>query len=288
MDETTNPESGVEGNAAPDDEQLNDAPEGLDSEQTEDAEQEEFDGEEVEENGKKYIVPKGWKDGRLMHEDYTRKTQGTAEFKRQLETQKAELEQASKFQQSLIEDVADYRAAQKTEKQYEQIDWTRWAEQDPAATQLEWIKYQQVKSQRETLERQVQSKASQLQQRQSMETQQAIAKRFQEAEAALASDDKTWDVTKSSALAAYITKEYGFDKDELTTAMSPKFARMMRDAMTGRKAITTATAKPPPAPVGKPVTPLRSNTPASTGLHDGLSTEEWIRRRNSQLQAKRK
>jgi hypothetical protein len=288
MDETTNPEPGVEGNAAPDDEQLNDAPEGLADEQPDDAEQPDADVEDVEYEGKKYAVPKEIKDALLRQADYTRKTQEVAESRKQLEAQAAEVKQFAQFQQGLIEDVADYRAAQKAEKQYEQIDWARWAEQDPAATQVEWIKYQQIKGQREVLERQVQSKASQLQQQRGMETQQAIAKRFQEAEQALASDDKTWDVAKSSALAAYITKEYGFDKDELTQAMSPKFARMMRDAMTGRKAITTATAKPPPAPVGKPVTPLRSNTPASTGLHDGLSTEEWVRRRNSQLQAKRK
>ena len=288
MDETTNPETGVEGDAAPDvEDQQNDAANELDTEQSEDADKPDADIEDVEYEGKKYAVPKEIKDALLRQADYTRKTQEVAETRKQLDAQAAEVKQFAQFQQGLIEDVADYRAAQKLEKQYEQIDWARWAEQDPAATQVEWIKYQQIKGQRETLEKQVQSKASQIQQRQSMESQQAIAKRFQEAEQALASDDKTWDVAKSSALTQFITKEYGFDKDELVQAMSPKFARLMRDAMTGRKAINTATAKPPPAPVGKPVVPLKSNTPAATGLHDGLSSDEWLRRRNAQL-SKRK
>lgn len=282
-DETTNPETEVEGADAPevDDASADVSDEIADGDESEDAAQEaSLEVEEVDFEGKKYAVPKDIKDALLRQADYTRKTQEVAETRKQLEARAAEVRQFGELQQGLIEDMADFRAAQKAEKAYEQIDWVSWSNQDPAAAQAEFFRYAQLKARREELEKQVQTKASQFQQQRGMETQQAIAKRFQEAEAALASDDKTWDMSRSSALAAFITTEYGFDKGELAQAMSPKFARLMRDAMTGRKAVTKATAKPPPEPA-KPAVVLRANTPTKQGLHDGLSMDEWMRRHNS-------
>jgi hypothetical protein len=59
----------------------------------------------------------------------------------------------------------------------------------------------------------------------------------------------------------------------------------MRDAMTGRQALTKAVAKPPPEQV-KPAVVLKANTPTKPGLHDGLSVDEWMRRHNSQIRKK--
>ena len=298
MDETTNPDSGVEGTAAPDvDERPTDAPDELDGATDEQSDgaapaEPDPDAEEVEEGGKKWVVPKGWRDGRLMHEDYTRKTQGLAEGRKAVEAREAAAHQLGALNESYLNDLADMRAAHKEEARYQAVDWVAWGNQDPAAAQAAFFQYQKAKTDREQISARVNHQASQLhqqrglyQQQEAAKREQDLAKRVQESEAALASDDKTWTQTRSAELVAYMQKQYGIDGEDFKSLISPKFVRLMRDAMTGRKALTTATAKPPPEPV-KPVPVLRANSATKPGLHDGLSMDEWMRRHNSQNRKK--
>lgn len=285
MDETTNPATEVESTAAP--EVTDDAPtdvsdELADGDETTDANADaDPDAEEVELNGKKYVVPKGWKDERLMHADYTRKTQETAEERKAIAAEKVQLQQRAAAEESHLQDLANLRLTESVLQRYQGANWQQMAAEDPAGTQARWIDYQQAQEAR----RFVAERISQHQHQRGLQAQQEIAKRVQESEAALASDDKTWTEARSAELSAFIQKQYGFNRDELAQSLSPKFVRLMRDAMTGRQALTKATAKPPPEQV-KPSVVLKANTATKPGLHDSLPIEEWMRRHNSQLRKK--
>ena len=282
MDETTNPDSGVESTAAPEelDEQQTATDEADESDTSDDAAPVD-DNEEVDYEGKKYAVPREIKDALLRQSDYTRKTQEVAEQKRQIEARAAEVQQLAQLEDGHLQDLANLRHVDSTLARYQKVNWQQLASEDPAGTQSSWIAYQQAQEARRYLV----ERLSHQQQQRGLRTQQELAKRVQESEAALAGDDKTWNTSRSAELSSYITKTYGFNGDELAQAMSPKFARLMRDAMTGRQALTKATAKQPTrqsevAPV------LKANTPTKPGLHDGLSVDEWMRRHNSQTRKK--
>ena len=286
MDDTTNPDQGVESTAAADtavDEQDTDTTAAAN--ESEDGDESEptavDDTEEVDYEGKKYAVPREIKDALLRQSDYTRKTQEVAEQKRQIEARAAEVQQLAKLEEGHLNDLANLRSVDNALAKFQNVNWQQMAADDPAGTQASWIAYQQAQEAR----RFITERLSHQQQQRGLKAQQDIARRVQESEAALAGDDKTWTVSRSSELSTYITKTYGFNGDELAQAMSPKFARLMRDAMTGRQALTKATAKPPPKQVEvAPV--LKANTPTKPGLHDSLSVDEWMRRHNSQTRKK--
>lgn len=282
MDETTNPATEVESTAAP--EVTDDAPtdvsdELADGDEATDAA--EPDVEDVDYEGKKYTVPKEIKEALLRQSDYTRKTQEIAETRRQIEAERASVQQLAKAEQEHLQDLANLRLTENVLQRYQGANWQQMAAEDPAGTQARWIDYQQAQEAR----RFVAERISQHQNQRGLQAQQELAKRVQESEAALASDDKTWTEARSAELSAFIQKQYGFNRDELAQALSPKFVRLMRDAMTGRQALTKAVAKPPPEQV-KPAVVLKANTPTKPGLHDGLSVDEWMRRHNSQLRKK--
>lgn len=280
MDETTNPgdpevdnenTSAVDG----DDADSNDD-ELADGEQSESSDPPE-EYEEYDKDGKKYQVPKALKDDLLRQADYTRKTQEVADLRRQTESERSAVQQLANLEHEHLQDLANLRMVDNVLSKYQGADWQRMSAENPAETQARWIDYQQAQDARRTLSERI----SQQQQQRGLSQQQDLAKRVQESEAALAGDDKTWSETRSAALSSFIQKQYGMSRDQLAQAMSPAFARLMRDAMTGRQALTKATAKPPAAPV-TPVPVLRANTPTNRSLHDGLPIDEWMRRFQTQ------
>lgn len=284
MDETTNPATEVESTAAPevtDDVPTDVSDELADGDESTDAAAPEIEIEDVDYEGKKYAVPKEIKDALLRQADYTRKTQEIAEHRRQIEQERASVQQLAKAENEHLQDLANLRLTENVLQRYQGANWQQMAAEDPAGTQARWIDYQQAQEAR----RFVAERISQHQNQRGLQAQQELAKRVQESEAALASDDKTWTEARSAELSAFIQKQYGFNRDELAQALSPKFVRLMRDAMTGRQALTKAVAKPPPEQV-KPAVVLKANTPTKPGLHDGLSVDEWMRRHNSQLRRK--
>jgi len=284
MDETTNPATEVESTAAPevtDDVPTDVSDELADGDESTDAAAPEIEIEDVDYEGKKYAVPKEIKDALLRQADYTRKTQEIAEHRRQIEQERASVQQLAKAENEHLQDLANLRLTENVLQRYQGANWQQMAAEDPAGTQARWIDYQQAQEAR----RFVAERISQHQNQRGLQAQQELAKRVQESEAALASDDKTWTEARSAELSAFIQKQYGFNRDELAQALSPKFVRLMRDAMTGRQALTKATAKPPPEQV-KPAVVLKANTPTKPGLHDGLSVDEWMRRHNSQTRRK--
>lgn len=89
-------------------------------------------GEEVEVDGEVFVVPKKLKEAVLRTKDYTQKTMALAEQRRELEA-KAELVQVQEqFRAKHFDRLAEHRTLQAQLQQYEQLDWSGLAEQNPA------------------------------------------------------------------------------------------------------------------------------------------------------------
>ncbi len=278
MDETEEleTESVIDSPEADDDEgflpQPDDEPETDESE--EEAEEEGDDDApelvEIEANGKTYKVPADLKDGYLMHGDYTRKTQEVAELRKQLEPLLQQAQEASEAETQAHDDLAAVKVRM---RQLEATDWSQFEQMDLMQAQIEYQGLQ-------TRAQQLQGVMEQARMHRLSIAEQETARRFDEGRKVLA--EKIPDfATRAPKLAEHAIKEYGFTADDLSAVDDPRFFIALNrlveleDEAKSRKVV----AKAKQAVEIKPAAKIKGRTGnIKTGLHDGLSTAEWIKR----------
>jgi len=107
--------------------------------------QPEDDYDDVEYDGEYYRLPKKLKDAVLRQADYTKKTQEVAEQRRALEARDRELVQQAEALRTDTQERARLVALEDTIKEYANVDWDKWEQQDPLAAQAGWRKFQQLR-----------------------------------------------------------------------------------------------------------------------------------------------
>lgn len=242
----------------------------------------EEDLEEFDWNGQKIKGPKGLKDGVLMHADYTRKTQATAEKERALEARAAQIEQASKAGEEEMNARAAMISIDTDLKSYENVDWDAWEAQDLFAAQAGFRKFQQLQAARG----QVAGYLGERQKARTEQTQQDTAKRLQETRQYAETQIKGWTPELDSKITDFATKELGYDWDTLKGAYNPKVYRTLYLAHIGHAALQKQSVAPksPTAPATQPLTKITARAnPPPVGLDDRLSMDEWTKRRNAQV-----
>jgi hypothetical protein len=162
--------------------------------------------------------------------DYTQKTQELAEQRRQAEHYFQQAQQNIQLQQQTIEESAKLHSVDSQVKQYEQVNWDAWMDQDPVEASKGWQKYSMLKSQRDDLANTIQQKQTQVQQMSRQQLQQKIAEGAQQ----LASEIKGWGPELASALKTN-GMEYGFSADELDTVIDPRMVKVLHDAYQWRQ-----------------------------------------------------
>ena len=248
------------------------------------------EAEEIEYDGKKYKVAKELKDAFLRHADYTRKTQETAMTRKELE---AEKEQVRRIAQATDQEItARGKLAQihETLEQYENVDWGRLEENDPLGAQSHFRQYQLMKEQAQRLGMEIQQTAQQRIAFDQQETAKRIAASRDDASKTL----KGWSPTAEEKAFSWAVNEMGAPPQVLAQIMSPAAYKMVYLAWMGHQALNKS-AKPKAAPMdgqpqteqAQPITRLTGKGGApERGLHDKLSMEEWLRRRNAQAKGK--
>ena len=198
------------------------------TEETTDAESED-EGEEVEFEGKAYKVPKGIKEALLRQADYTKKTQEVAEQRKAVEERAQVLEQREKVSAQTFEKAVEFREVQKQLAQYEKVDWTTLAQEDPArATQLN-IAYQLLQREAQTKYGEWKQAEQQTQQLTEQSRQQMLVKAEQELKTRLPNFGP--QVAEKIAKAG---KEYGITDQELNALIDPRYVHVLHDAMKWR------------------------------------------------------
>lgn len=243
--------------------------------------------EEFEWNGKKIQGPKGLKDGVLMHADYTRKTQETAQLRRELEQRAAALHQQFQVSEEEMQTRAalvGIEASIKAFEAYSDADWQRWTQDDPVAAQEGWRKYQQFKEAR----REASEWLGAQQHQRVAGSQQETAKRLAETREFAQRNIKGWSPEVDAKLTDFAMKELGFDTGTLLGAYNPQVYRALHLAWIGHQTLSKPTAGKPAAP---PVPAMRvvagrANAPAVKPLAD-MNMDEYAAHRRKQMANKR-
>jgi hypothetical protein len=257
---------------------------GEDSQEQTEAEEE----AELDVDGAKLKVPKSvaekLKAERLMHQDYTRKTQELAEERKAL---------AAAREQRQQEDTSDFnersRAHQiaETLRQYEQVDWQAAWDQDPIAAGKAQAQIQAMLNEKTRLEGSI----AQRQQHRAMSEQQEIAKQVQEAEAYVQREIPGWTEKRGEELKQFAASQ-GMEMTQDTARLlikNPALLKIMHKAALFDQMEKKQTAKaPPPAPPAKPITRIGSKAPTGQVDPNKLSAEEWREWRERDLANKRK
>lgn len=231
-------DDGLLGDAGEDPEELNEPPEEQD---------------EIEVDGKKFALPKTaaekLKAERLMHSDYTRKTQEVAEQRRAIEAQAQEVAQQRQDHQQYLQEVAQVVAIDRQLEQYQQLNWQSLIDDNPQQA----LKLQHEMRVLEQQRMQASNTLAQKQQQNALAEQQKTAKLVQEAEAFFAREIPNWSPQRSDELMAYAQKA-GMQPTAVTKiAMhNPAFAVLLNKAALYDQIAQKPPAEPTKAPQAKP------------------------------------
>lgn len=265
-------------------------PEELDTEDAQDdSEEAEADGSDeqeqeepdvefatVEFNGKQYQVPKDLEAGFMMNADYTRKTQETAAFKRELEQREAALSQKSQASEQELQARAALFNIDQQLNQYRQMtpqEWRQLEQEDPWSFQNHRTNMLQLEGNR----RQIGEILTQHEQQRTEEARQSQAKRLQETRLFAEKEIPGWSPEVDAKVTNFATSELGFERDTLLEAYNPQIYRALYLAFLGSQTLKKPAAKPAaPKTPQKPLSKVGSkgNPPARKSIED-MSMDEY-------------
>lgn len=209
---------------------------------------------------------------RLMHADYTRKTQEAAEQRKAIEADRTRHEEEKKSQQAFLREHAQLAAVEDRLGQFAQVNWQALNQQDPVQAQALHIEFTQLQA----MQGQLKGTLTQKQQQQQLAQQQEIAKLVQDGEAFLKREIKDWSPAKGSALLDY-GKTLGVAPEKLSefALHNPGIAIALDKAARFDQLVKQRTAKPPAAPAPEPVTRIGGASAGTTKKLSEMTDAEY-------------
>lgn len=248
-----------------------DAPDGEDGDSGQEGEQEYA---EIEINGKRYAVPVELKDGYLMHADYTRKTQGVADEKRQIEASRAQIEAIREATDHELNARAELIGINQLLQQYQQVDWNAWQNDDPMAAQSGWMEYQQLRDRAG----QAAEYLNGAEKRRTEAAQQDTARRLQETREYAAKEIPGWTPETDAKLTDFAINTLGFPMEALMGAINPMIYRTLHMAWVGSQAMKNGAGKPQALkPSIKPLKTVSAKSAPPVNPTDISDTDEYVR-----------
>lgn len=221
--------------------------------------EQEEEEDEIDVGDKKIRVPKSvaetLKSERLMHADYTRKTQEVAEQRKAFETQQAQHQEQVKSHQENLKEVAAILSIDETLEQYSKVDWDALSETDPIEAQKHFMKYQQLGATRAAAVQKLQE----AEQKKAFDAQQSRAKQLEDANAVLSRDIKGWSPEVATKLHAFAIQDLGFTPQEMGQVTDPRIVKLLHQAYVGASLSKKQEA---PKVVIKPATVVGNKSPS--------------------------
>lgn len=241
--------------------------------------EEELDGLKV--RGKKEAIER-LKAERLMQADYTRKTQEVAEQRKAIQAERERVEQTRAFEQQNLDIVADIRAMDREMAQLQQVNLHQLSDQDPVQAQKLMVRLQQLQSIRGQAANALAQRQAQFQQW----SQHEAARQLEEGRQVLQREIPGWGPDLAAKLVEY-GKSRGYTEAQLGNVTTPNFVIDLYRSFQFDEARKKATQRPKQVQE-KPVTRVQASS-KSRGVvdPDKLSTDEWMKWRNSQIRARR-
>ena len=239
------------------------------------------DSEEVEYEGNKYKVPKALSGALMRQADYTKKTQEVAELRKAAEARQARIADEEK---AFHEDRQEHLHALNLDMQIanlEKLVWNTLKQNDWADAQDKWNTLVYLRQIRGELKQHLSAKQSQ---RKSIADAEA-AKLRDQTRATLAKAIPNWSPKAEQELTEYAVKS-GYKAEEVKAALDSDarpFTFLHKAMLWDQHVEKTRQAATQPQ-AAQPLKPVGGNRAAPVqGLHDKLSVEEWMRRRNAEL-----
>jgi len=234
---------------------------------------------EVDYEGKKYKIPPELKDALLRQSDYTRKTQETAEIKRAAEARRAEAEQAYQVSQEALEARAAVMNIDGALKQYENVNWEQFEQEDPVSAMSHWRKFQQLQQQRGQVAQFLDKTQSELSEKVKLET----ANRLRETREFAEKSIPGWTEEMDKKISDFAMTK-GFTREQLMNAYSPQTYEILFLAHLGHQAMQKANQPKPvqqqQAP--KPLETVQSKSAAGRVPPEKMAMDDfakWINKR---------
>jgi hypothetical protein len=279
-------ESQTEGHAATTTDEtvnLNDLPSGDEiGDQTSDDNADD-DHDEWEKDGKKYRVPKELKPHLMKDADYTRKTQEVAETRKALEARQAEIAQQAERAKQYSDDQKRLIFAEHQLEQFSKLNWDKLYSDDPLEAPKHWMNFQRWKEHADQLKTRI-SKADE---DRALETQQAFAKRVEDAFSYAEREIKGWKHETGKTLERYAIERLGFTPQQINESLTGPFIKAVHGAWMWEQLQQKQSAPKPsetPAPEIKPtveVTRRASGTPASRKSLAAMEMDEYVAARKA-------
>jgi len=252
---------------------------------------EEDDYEEVERGDKRYKVPKALKDDLLRQDDYTRKTQIHAEEVKRFQEKAAAFEAAS---EEVLQATIQARTIKDRLSAINALSDQDWRDVQLMDQQDGGDRYNKLVRELSTLPQKL-SEAEALSKAKREEVisaqSEAQTKLIEQGQAILARDIPGWGPELGAKLVDFVKSEYGIDEQRHGAAfMDPALVKMAHAAFKAKEASRKNQTQQRADAIKKavPAHVVKGGSTPKAGVHDGLSTEEFARRRNQQLAARGK
>lgn len=245
--------------------------------------------EEIEIGERKFALPKSaaekLKAERLMHADYTKKTQEVAEQRKAVEARQADVERHATEAQEYLDEIGEIRSIDKQLSLYRGLDWARLIDENPKEAML----YQQQQRDLEAARAEVANKITTKQNGKALAEQQNVAKQIQEAETYFKREIPGWSPELSTRIADYAA-EQGIPKNTLAASVlrNPALVKVLHKAEMFDQLQKKQAAKPKePVPDVKPVTRITASRGGAQAVRDPdkLPMDDWLKWRDKQRKA---
>lgn len=215
---------------------------------------------------------------RLMHADYTRKTQEVAETRKAVDAEREQHQQQVKLGQQLEQDKFQLYAVDSRLRQLSQLNMPAIRQQNPELAEQLRDELMRLQAGRPALLDSLRQKEGQL----THAEQRDRATLAQKALDYLQREFKDWSQDKDRELEQFAKGE-GLDTQQLSMFMlkNPAIMRVLNKAAQYDKLVAQRASKPPPAPP-KPAQRVGGNAAANTKPISELSTADYIARRQKQ------
>lgn len=246
-------------------------------------EEPEEESEELDLDGHKLSLPKSLaeklKNERLMHADYTRKTQEVAEQRKAAEAHQEQVLARERFIAENIREVAMLENLSSEIQQLQNIDWNSLHADDPVTAGKLSFKLNELRNAQAQLTQHLTAKEQQKQ----LETQQLLAKRTQEGLEVLKRDIPNWSNEIAAKIMSYAESQ-GISREAINRITNPTEVKLLHKAMMWDQLQKKQPTKPQvDVKPNVKIPASRSNVQKDP---DKMTTEEWMKSRNSQINKK--
>lgn len=246
-----------------------------------DSQQEE--DEELEVGDKKIALPKSvaeaLKSERMMHADYTQKTQAVAKDRDAVAAEREQVQRQAQEHQQFIAEIAKVHAINDQLAAYEKLDWNGLIETDP-------VQAMQLQQQQRTLEAKraaAMQEVTNKQQQVALNEQQNTAKQIQDAKAYFEREIKGWNDVLDTEVHKY-TLAQGITNDQAVkmSLQAPAIVKLAHKAMLYDRLMGKQVAPKPAAVEAKPAVRVGSNATVKKDPAK-MSDKEFADWRRSQI-----